>query len=161
MISQRLILVGLSVTGASLLAGPILWRTVFCRPARLRRRWRGYLKRLPNIPEPATWIREGYVGFEDGSKAGGWGGCEGRYQPFPGPLSLGERALHVHPWPAAHVPTEGGLQRLKPLSVPWEALQPGGDGFTWRLCEDPPLVLHLASEGAKALERKRQGGEHP
>ncbi len=158
--SQRLIFAGLSVAGATLLLGPILWKTLFSRPARLRRRWKGYLKRLPNLPETAIWIREGYTGFEDGSKVGGWGGCGGSYQPFPGPLSVGETALHVHPWPAANVPTEGGLQRLKPLSVPWNALNPGGDRFTWRLCEDPPLVLHLAAEGAKALERKRQGREY-
>lgn len=152
--APRTLALALAVPGAVALLGPVLWATLFSRAARHRRRWRGYLRRLPNLSETGTWVREGYVGFEDGSKAGGWGGCEGGYHPFPCPMTLGETALHLHPWPAAHVPAEGRLARLKALSVPWAQLRPGADRFTWVLSEEPRLVLHLAADGARALDRR-------
>lgn len=133
-----------------------LWHS---RRARRARTWKALQRRFPAVEEGGSWIPEGYLAFEGEDLC--WGSlAETRFEPHGIPLGVGEHGLHLHPWPVVQRPLEAWERRMKPLCVPWAKVVPGGDRFTWRLCENPPLLLHLTAEGARHLAACGRGS-HP
>jgi len=144
-----------AVIGTAVLAlgglGLGVHRFFFSRRARAVRRWRILLKRFPSVDEGGRWVKEGYLGFEGGDLA--WGSLAAdQFEPHGCPLGMGATGLHLHPWPVVQRPLAPWERRMLPLCVSWGELQPAGDRFTFELCENPRLLLHLTAEGARALE---------